>query len=190
MFWTAVSTSFRLLALCKNLCSLLGVYDHRAHLSFSDVTLDTKHSTTVAQVTIMASKTNPFHHCFTPFLGWVHNKLCPVTALAAYLASRGDSPGPLFKLSTGCPLSREAFVSVVHRALSVAGFNATWHAGHSFRSGAATTAVACGFKDSLIKTLRRRKSAAYQWHMYMYFKSRPLCLVGSLVPLNYMHVSS
>ncbi len=166
MLWAAVCTCFFGFLRSGEICvASWESYDPGAHLSFGDVTLDSRDSPTVAQVTIKASKTDPFRHGVTLFLGRTHNNLCPVTALAAYLASRDDSPGPFFKLATGCPLSREVFVSMVRRALSAAGFDASLYAGHSFRSGAATTAAACGLEDSLIKTLGRWNSAAYQLYI-------------------------
>ena len=96
------------------------------------------------------------------FLGKTGNQLCPVAALAAYLAIRGSQPGPFFQFRDGHPLSRERFVTKVRGALTEAGLDASKFAGHSFRIGAATTAAARGVEDSLIKTLSSRwESSAY-----------------------------
>ncbi len=67
--------------------------------------------------------------------------------MAAYLAVHGGSAGPFFRFTSGRSLTREIFVKKVRAALSDAGFDARLYAGHSFRSGAATTAVACGIED-------------------------------------------
>ena len=95
------------------------------------------------------------------FLGKTGNQLCPVAALAAYLAIRGSQPGPFFQFRDGHPLSRERFVTKVRGALTEAGLDASKFAGHSFRIGAATTAAARWVEDSLIKTLGRWESSAY-----------------------------
>ena len=76
----------------------------------------------------------------------------------AYLAPWGPCPGPLFAFQEGSLLSRSLLVMAVRsalefQALDVRGFN-----GHSFRSGAVTTAAACGMEDSLIQSLGRWKS--------------------------------
>ena len=78
-----------------------------------------------------------------------------MAALAAYLAIRGNQPGPFFQFRDGRPLSRERFVIKVREALTEAGLEASKFAGHSFQIGAATTAAARGVEDSLIKTLGR-----------------------------------
>ena len=62
--------------------------------------------------------------------------LCPVAALAAYLAVRSWSVGPLFRFESGAPLSRSALVIFVRAALRQAGLPAASYSGHSFRIGA------------------------------------------------------
>ena len=70
-------------------------YDSEAHLSEGDVALDSLSSPTVVRVHIKTSKTDPFR---IVFLGITGNELCPVSAMSAYLAIRGRSPGPFFNL--------------------------------------------------------------------------------------------
>ena len=53
----------------------------------------------------------------------------------------------------------------VKEALGEAGIDLTGYSGHSFRSGAATTAAAKGSSDSAIKMLGRWKSEAYQLYI-------------------------
>ena len=136
-------------------------YDAGAHLSVGDVTLDNREQPSLVQVTIKASKTDPFRKGVVIFMGTTQNRLCPVAAISAYLAVRGSSPGPFFTFKEGTPLSRELFVARVRSALTVAGIQASQFAGHSFRIGAASTAAARGVEDSLIKTLGRWRSSAY-----------------------------
>ncbi len=81
--------------------------------------------------------------------------------MLAYLLVRGKQPGPLFRFTDGKPLTRQRFVQAVCGALIEAGVQADRYAGHSFRIGAATIAVARGMEDSIIKMLGRWKSLAY-----------------------------
>lgn len=53
----------------------------------------------------------------------------------------------------------------LREALTAAGFDASQYSGHSFRIGTATTAAAVGIEDSLIKTLGRWESSAYQLYV-------------------------
>ena len=135
--------------------------DSSTHLSYGDITFDADHNPSMAQIRIKASKMDPFRKGVMVYLGRTDNDLCPVAALAAYVAIRGSQPGPFFVLESCKPLSRECFVSLVHENLSAAGVEATSYSGHSFRIGLPTRTAACGIEDSLIQTLGRWKSAAY-----------------------------
>ena len=136
-------------------------YDPEGHLSEGDVTLDNLSAPTLVQVRVKASKTDPFRKGVTIYLGRTDNDLCPVGAIAAYLAVRDRHPGPFFKFATGAPLSRVALVSNMRAALQSSEVDASKYAGHSFRIRAATTAASVGIEDSLTKTLGRWESAAY-----------------------------
>ena len=138
-------------------------YASSAHLSYGDVTFDSKHAPNLAQVNLKASKIDPFRKGVAICIGRTNNDLCPVAALAAYVTIRGTSKGPFFILENQIPLARECFVKMTREKFMAAGVDATHmhYSGHSFRIGAATTASACGIEDSLIQTLGRWKSAAY-----------------------------
>ena len=84
---------------------------------------------------------------------------------------RKEGAGPFFKVQDGRPLTRGRFVSEVKQALSRAGVNCDGYSGHSFRSGAATTAAERGIEDSIIKMLGRWKSSAYQLYVKRRCKS-------------------
>ena len=85
------------------------------------------------------------------------------TALLDYLSARGTSKGPLFVLSNGNPLTHPLLVSRVRSALSFSrGFEVNKDSGHSFRIGAATTALQVGISDAKINMLGRWDSSAYQ----------------------------
>ena len=132
-------------------------YNSTAHLSHGDVTFNSKHTPTMAQINIKASKTDPFRKGVTICVGHTDNDLCPVAALAAYTTIRCSNNGPFFLLENQAPLTREQFVKTTKAKLTAAGIDSTCYSGHNFRIGAATTASAYGV-DSLIQTLGRWKS--------------------------------
>ena len=105
-------------------------FDPGAHLCAGDVTLDNRSAPQIAQLNIKASKTDPFRHGVSIFLGKTGNRLCPVTALAAYLAIRGNQPGSFFQFRDGRQLSRERVVVKIREALAEAGLEASKFAGH------------------------------------------------------------
>ena len=140
-------------------------YDEGANLSFSDVATDSISNPQVLRIRIKASKTGPFREGVDVFVSKSGNALCPVTAVLAYMVRRGAGPGPFFRFANGCPLSRERLVREVKKALSRAGVDCARYSGHSFRSGAATTAARRGLNDATIKMLGRWKSSAYQLYI-------------------------
>ena len=122
------------------------------------------------------------------FLGATGQDICPVRAMANFLATRSPAPGPLFVFGSGSPLSREILVSRVQSALAEAGLKHTAYKGHSFRIGAATTAAKQGFEDSLIQTLGCWKSAAYLTYIKIPRQElaavAPALLGGRTIPRN------
>lgn len=162
MLWAACCTCFfGFLRSGEVTVPSMNSYDKDIHLSVGDVLLVSPQSPVAVQVFIKASKTDPFRKGVKVYLGSTSNSLCPVAAVAAYMAVRGMKPGPFFKFKDGKPLSRESLVKRIREALAASGFDATQYSGHSFRIGAATTAAAVGIEDSLIKTLGRWESSAY-----------------------------
>lgn len=156
MLWAACCTCFFGFLRCGEITvPSHQEYDPGYHLSYGDVRFDSTTHPTVADVNIKASKTDPFRHGVRIYLGKTDDDLCPVAALAAYLASRSPTHGPFFRFQSGAPLTRSAFVTRVSQALTLAGIEANKYSGHSFRIGAASTAAARGIEDSLIKTLGR-----------------------------------
>ena len=92
-------------------------YDPDSHLSEGDVSLDSQSEPSVVQIHIKASKMDPFRKGVYVYLGRTGNELCPVVAVAAYIAVRGRLSGPFFRFVSGTPLSRELFVKHIRAAL-------------------------------------------------------------------------
>lgn len=139
-----------------------GSFDAGAHLCFDDIAVDSIQDPSLLTVRIKASKTDPFREGTDIYVGRVRNsKLCPVAALLRYMTCRGAAHGPLFRFGNGRPLTRARFVTEIKAALSEEGIDSSHYSGHSFRSGAATTAAEHGIGDATIQTLGRWKSNAY-----------------------------
>ena len=107
------------------------------------------------------SKTDVFGVGVTIHFGHTGDSLCPVSSLLAYLARQPPSPGLLFLLRSGQPLSKQILVSTVRDALGSAGVDVGRFNGHSFRIGAATVAAQAGLLDSTIQQLGRWRSSAF-----------------------------
>ena len=137
-------------------------YDEGAHLTFSDVAVDSTSNPSALQIHLKASKTDPFRTGIDIYVGRTGCPLCPVTAVLRYMVMRGSQAGPFFRFADRSPLTRPKFVNRVKQALTQAGMDCSGYSGHSFRSGAATTAAKRAINDSTIKMLGRWKSSAYQ----------------------------
>ena len=83
------------------------------------------------------------------------------TVLIKYLAVRGPNPGPLF-LYKGKPVGRSFFVTHLNQCLQLAHYDVKRFKTHSFRIGAATTAVMKGYSQEQVQCMGRWKSAAYK----------------------------
>ena len=134
---------------------------NQSMLSLRDVTLDSRSNPTMVHITLRHSKTDVFGAGVTIHLGRTKDILCPVSALLAYLALRPRTPGPLFLLQSGQPLSKESLLAPIRQALSSCGLEVSLFNGHSFRIGAATAAANAGLPDSTIQLLGRWKSSAF-----------------------------
>ena len=166
MLWaTACACFFGFLRSGEATVPSSSAYDPAVHLSITDVSIDSGTAPTKVLLNIKASKTDPFRKGVTVWLGRTNRDICPVAAIISYIATRGLSPGPLFRFKDGTPLTRPRLVRELRAALSSEGIDASKYAGHRFRIGAATTAAAVGVEDSLIKILGRWQSAAYSQYV-------------------------
>ena len=78
-------------------------------------------------ITLRGSRTDTFGVGCTLYIGRTDSRICPVTALLAYLAIRPLSPGPLFVHANGSTLTRSSLVSAVCVALSEGGVDLPLH---------------------------------------------------------------
>ena len=131
--------------------------DCSAALTLGDVAVDQHENPSMVRLKLKQSETDPFRHGVDVFLGRTNLDLCPVAALLAFIVH-----WPLFVFQDGSFLTRDKLVAAVRSALNQAGVDSSSYTGHSFRIGAATTAAEVGLQDSLIKTLDRWQSEAYQ----------------------------
>ena len=131
-------------------------------LLLSDIALDSHTSPQMVRLTIKQSKTDQFRQGTYVYLGKTDHRICPVMALVQYLAKRGDKPGPLFMLPNNKSLTRKTFCAALSKAFQELEMNPRTYNTHSFRIGAATSAKQAGISDSLLKTLGRWRSNAYQ----------------------------
>lgn len=90
------------------------------------------------------------------------SNLCPHKSLMQYLSIRkhDSTSQPLFSFMDGVPVSRQFFT--LWLALSFCILNLHQYQTHSFRIGAATTAVARGFTELQIQHIGRLKSNAFK----------------------------
>ena len=118
-------------------------------------------------LTIRSSKTDPFRQgCSIRLAPSGHPSLCPALALSKLLSqTQATGERLLFSLSSGSPLSRPILNSAISTLASFSNLDPSAYSSHSFRIGAATTASANGLSDSLIKTLGRWSSDAYQTYI-------------------------
>ena len=142
MLWAACTTCFFGFFWAGEITTLSDKgFDPNVHLSLADMAIDNQANPTTLRIHLKQSKTDPFRRGIDVFVGRMGDLLCPVTATVAYLAQHGGGSGPLFRFSDGRVLTRERFVAQVQEALKVTEKQVACYSGHSFRSGAATTAA-------------------------------------------------
>lgn len=138
-------------------------FDPSSNLSIQDVSFQEDY----AVLYLKQSKTDPFRKGVSIQLHCVGSPLCPRCHLQKYMRLRTcvfnnwSASDSLFVNEQGEPLSRVEFIRLLRNVLSACGFNATCYSGHSFRSGAATTAASAKIEDHLIKVMGRWSSDSY-----------------------------
>ncbi|XP_048576205.1 uncharacterized protein LOC125557556 [Nematostella vectensis] len=165
MFWAACCLAyFGFLRASEFTVDSLNSFSSQRHVQPQDITLDSMSAPKYIRVNIKASKTDPFRKGTFIYIGKARPPLCAVEAILAYLHLRGSTPGPLFLLHSGQPLSRPILTSWLRQIMRAAGF-ASDYSSHSFRIGAATVAARNGLSDHLIQSLVRWSSDAYKGYI-------------------------
>ena len=136
-------------------------YNPEIHISPADIAVDSHHEPTLMRIHIKQSKTDQTRMGVDLYVGRTFNNLCPVAAMLAYLALRGQAEGPLFLIEGKC-LTRDMLVHWLRSTLTKAGVDPTHFSGHSFRIGAASTAAARGVAESTVQLLGRWASDSYK----------------------------
>lgn len=102
MLWAATCTGFFGFFRLGELTSpSTTCYNPEIHLTLEDVSVDDLSNMTRISLRIKQSKTDQTRVGHTLCLSRSEGDLCPVAALLAYIAARGDRQGPLFLLEDG-----------------------------------------------------------------------------------------
>lgn len=166
MLWAAFCLAFFGFLRCsKFTVPQQGSYDRAVHLSISDMAVHSRLSPSTIRIYIKQSKTDPFRQGVHIYLGKTDQDICPVAAIVPYLTIRGTAPGPLFILEDGKMLTQQLFKSAMDTVLSQLHLDKGYFNTHSFRIGAATSAIDVDIPDVQIKMMGRWKSDTYQCYM-------------------------
>ena len=95
----------RISTLCGIYCANLASFTPTIHLSVSSLAVDSRISPTCMHVQIKASKTDLFRKGSFVHIGRGKAPLCALLCMLAYLSMQSNTPGPLFLLSNGQPVS-------------------------------------------------------------------------------------
>ena len=144
-------------------------------IQVSDVAVDSHIHPTVLRVFLAKAKTDPFGKGVNIWLGRTGCAICPVVAILNYIRVRPQGQGPLLVLQDGSSFTKGWFIKRVREALRLAGIDPRAYAGHSFRIGAATTAVAAGVPAYTIKMMGRWSSEAYTLYI-----REPACALAAV----------
>ena len=168
MLWAACCLGLFAFLQSGEMTSPAGVtFDPDWHLTPMDVAVDSLERLSFIQVTLKGSKTDQACKGIKLYVGRTNNDLCPVAAMLTYLSVRGFDYGPLFTTEQGLPLTCAKLVTLLRAALVAAGIDPMQYSGHSFRTGAATTAAANGVSDATIQTLGRWASDSYVRYIHL-----------------------
>ncbi len=136
------------------------------------------------ELTLSASKTDPFRRGITLTVASAEDDAYPVKALK-HLFQRwpAASDMPLFETAAGVLFTRDLVTSSLRQSLKSLHIEGHY-SGHSFRRGAATSARLAGLSDEEIQLLGRWKSDSYR----LYIVTHPSRIL--LASRRHQHLSS
>ena len=156
VIWAVCCTAFfGFFRLGELLLSAPSSFNARVHLAWGDVAVDNPRTPKMIKIRLKQSKTDQYGHGVDVVMGRTDLDLCPVAAILAYMATRGDCHGPFFLTVDGKTLPKSVFITEIRKIIRVLGLPDSNYAGHSFRIGAATSAAMVGVEDSTIQLMGR-----------------------------------
>ena len=118
------------------------------------------------ELTLPASKTDPFRQGVTLTIAATGDEACAVTALRRLFHDWPASlSSPLFEL--GGSFTRQRLTETLRETLTAVGIDG-YYTGYSFRRGAATSAREAGLSEDEIQLLGRWKSDSYRLYIVTY----------------------
>ena len=108
---------------------------------WSDVAVDSRESPVMVRIHLRRSKCDQFGKGVDIVLGRTGHSLCPVTAVIQYICVRGSGQGLFFQLPQARVVMKAWFVDQQRSVLVSLELPKELYAGHSFRIGAAATAI-------------------------------------------------
>ena len=118
MLWAAATTCFfGFFRAGEITTSQVNSFDPNINLAWGDVTIDNATSPSTVRIHLKQSKTDQLRKGAYVYIGKTNSKLCPVSAILTYMASRGPTQGPFFKFKDKTPLTKAKFSYLIWEAL-------------------------------------------------------------------------
>jgi len=147
----------------------MGVLFRKWFLTRNSVRVREREGSSFMELTLPASKTDPFRYGIQLTIAATNDVKCPVKAMQDLMRIDTHQPpfAPPFCIGAveQCPFTREHVVKTLQDLAISAGLGCGAWNGHSFRRGAATWASAVGIADTQIQTLGRWRSDAYKTYI-------------------------
>ena len=164
LVWTVSSILFHgAFRIHELLCKVQGSFDPDFTLLGKDIEEKTQGGQGVLQLRIKAPKEQKAGKSVIVDVYETGSELCPVRAFRKWRKFCDlDREQPLFRFSSGVPLTGKRFNEIVRSSLKgeVEGVE-TLFSSHSFRAGAASMMAAIGYSDEEIKAVGRWSSRAF-----------------------------
>ena len=89
-----------------------GSFNPRLHLAWDDMAVDNPLAPRMVKLHLKQSKTDQLGRGVDIIVGRTDRDLCPVGAILAYVAARGNRQGPFFLSSSMSPLTKPTFIGI------------------------------------------------------------------------------